>query len=138
MSSQIHYLASSSASTIVNPFRGKVEEVLFRHIDNENFQIEDMCRALHISRTKLYRKLKRYYGCSYTDLVCTYRMRKAAELLKTTANTISEVAYDTGFRDPSYFVKTFKKYHGVTPGRYRRLQMTVFRSHADMSVAAIY
>lgn len=47
-----------------------------------------------------------------------YRIERACYLLFTTNQTITEVAYNTGFNDLSYFIKTFKKYKGTTPKQY--------------------
>ena len=33
---------------------------------------------------------------------------------------ITEIAYRNGFNDLSYFIRTFKKYKGMTPGKYKR------------------
>lgn len=47
-----------------------------------------------------------------------YRIERACYLLLTTNQTITEIAYNTGFNDLSYFIKTFKKYKGTTPKQY--------------------
>ena len=47
-----------------------------------------------------------------------YRIERACYLLLTTNQSITEVAYNTGFNDLSYFIKIFKKYKGVTPKQY--------------------
>lgn len=47
-----------------------------------------------------------------------YRIEVACELLLTTDLSITEVSLDCGFNDVSYFIKTFKKYKGLTPKQY--------------------
>ena len=42
-------------------------------------------------------------------------LEKAKDLLQTTSKTVSEVAYDVGFNDPSYFSRSFKEEFGHAP-----------------------
>ncbi len=51
-----------------------------------------------------------------------HRVQIAAHLLQTTDLSITEVGFSCGFNDPSYFIKTFKRYMHTTPGRYARLR----------------
>ena len=48
------------------------------------------------------------------------RMELAARMLKDTLLTIAEIAERCGYKDIYYFGKSFKKYHSISPGRYRR------------------
>lgn len=54
------------------------------------------------------------------DYLNYYRIERACYLLSTTNQTITEVAYNTGFNDSSYFIKIFKRYKGITPKQYVR------------------
>ena len=47
-----------------------------------------------------------------------YRIERACSELSTSDLTLAEVAYRCGFSDVSYFIKTFKRYKGITPHRY--------------------
>jgi AraC family transcriptional regulator len=47
-------------------------------------------------------------------------MERAAELLSTTDDPISQIALDVGFSSQSHFTTVFKKFNGVTPLAYRR------------------
>ncbi len=55
------------------------------------------------------------------DYLNRQRIEKACYQLATTDDSITEIAYDSGFNDLSYFIRTFKKYKGITPGRYKRI-----------------
>lgn len=54
------------------------------------------------------------------DYVIRVRIQKACELLKRGDRTITDVAYDVGFRDSNYFSRIFKKITDCTPGEYRK------------------
>lgn len=53
-------------------------------------------------------------------LIVTHILGEAKRLLLYTDNTVSEIAYQLEFTDPSYFVKYFKKHLNVTPEAYRK------------------
>lgn len=52
------------------------------------------------------------------DYLNYYRIERACYQLLTSEQSITEVAYNSGFNDLSYFIKTFKRYKGTTPKRY--------------------
>lgn len=54
------------------------------------------------------------------DYLNYYRIERACHLLSTSNQSITEVAYNTGFNDLSYFIKIFKRYKGITPKQYVR------------------
>ncbi len=55
------------------------------------------------------------------DYLNHQRIEQACYQLSTTDDSITEIAYRNGFNDLSYFIRTFKKYKGITPGKYKRI-----------------
>ena len=49
-----------------------------------------------------------------------YRIKIAAELLLNTDKPVTEICFETGFHDASYFTKTFRELTGYTPTSFRR------------------
>ena len=49
-----------------------------------------------------------------------YRIECACEQLRTTGDSVTDIAYRCGFNDLSYFIKTFRHYKGTTPKSYRK------------------
>lgn len=88
------------------------------NMDNSEFGVDDLCRELGLSRTQLYRKLKGLVGQSANEFVRSFRLKRAAQLLKKQEMTISEVTYQVGFNDLQYFRYCFKKQFGVNPSEY--------------------
>ncbi len=95
-----------------------LEDVL-QHIDanmdNELFGVESLCAEMGISERQVQRKIKAITNKSPNQLISSVRLHRAKELLLENTYNISEVAYQTGFSNPSYFSKSFKKEFGVTP-----------------------
>lgn len=63
-------------------------------------------------------KIKTLTGKSPMELIKTMRMKRACELMKETALSVADIAEQTGFQTPGYFIKVFKNHFGETPGHY--------------------
>ena len=59
-------------------------------------------------------------GRSIVQTIHEVRVSHAQRLLAQTGKTCTEIAYEVGFCDQSYFIKQFRSVTGVTPARYRR------------------
>ena len=75
--------------------------------------------ALGVPPAALSRALAHVTGRSTKELVTDRVMLEAARLLRFTDLTIQEVAHRTGFRDPLYFSRAFKRHQGEAPQAYR-------------------
>lgn len=99
-------------------FKDRLLDIMERSYDKSDFTVESMSEALGMSRVHLYRKTQEIYGIAPTDLLRTFRLRKATAMLKRGGYTVSEVAYSVGFSTPGYFTKCFKEMFGVTPSEF--------------------
>ena len=77
-----------------------------------------------MSKTHLNRKLNALTETSANEFIRTYRLKKAARLLSGKSGNISEIAYEVGFSNPSYFAESFKKLFGYSPSEYLQNQRT--------------
>jgi len=50
----------------------------------------------------------------------TIRLNKAAEMLRQKTDTVTQIAYETGFNNLSWFAKAFKEQFGVSPSKYTK------------------
>ncbi|MEZ4924880.1 MAG: response regulator [Saprospiraceae bacterium] len=101
-------------------FMQKVQTVLEAEMDNENFGVEELCRAMHLGRTQLHNKLKALTGKSTTLYIRSVRLHKAFQLLLNTDKTISEIAFEVGFRHLQHFSTSFAEEFGKSPSSYRK------------------
>lgn len=88
------------------------------NMDNANLNIEEFAKQMNISRSMLFRKLKATTGLAPVDFVHRVRITYSIELLRGDYN-FSQIAYMTGFNDPKYFTKCFKRYTGMTPSEWK-------------------
>jgi|GEM_PF-3916361 len=96
-------------------FRAKVE----KELANPDFSVPQLCKELGVSHTQLHRKLKAISGMSAIQMIKSIRMEKAKILLQDTDLSVGEIAYKTGYNDPSYFGRVFARYAGKSPSNYR-------------------
>lgn len=101
-------------------FKEKAIAIIHQHINDENFNIDQMAEMMHMGRTKLYGKVKELTGMSPNKLLMSERMRMAAELLEEGELNISEIGFRVGITDASYFNKCFKQFFGMAPGKYKK------------------
>ncbi len=80
--------------------------------------LQDMAGSVKMSPKYFCRFFHEMTHRTPIDYLNFYRIDRACYLLITTDQSITEVAYSCGFNDLSYFIKTFKKYKGTTPGKY--------------------
>jgi DNA-binding response OmpR family regulator len=100
-------------------FLQKITTALEKNYQDENYGIFKLCLDIGISRAQLHRKLIALTGKSTSDLIRHYRMKKAKDILLTSDKSISEIAYQVGFKDPNYFTKSFTREYGMTPTQFR-------------------
>jgi YesN/AraC family two-component response regulator len=100
-------------------FLQKAMEIVERHMNDDEFGVDDFSREIGLSRTQLHRKLVALTDCSARDFLRRLRLERASDLLHRNAGTVSEIAYQVGFRDPSHFARCFRKQFGVAPGAVR-------------------
>ena len=81
----------------------------------KDIDLTDLSRALGVSRTQLFRKMKALVGMSVTEFIRDYRLRRAFELLQSGEMRIGEVIQATGFNSRSYFYRSFKAKFGCRP-----------------------
>lgn len=97
-------------------FLQKVISIIHKEISDDAFGAAKLARELNLSESQVYRKLKAITGRSTALFIRSIRLQKGKELLLTTDRTISEISYDVGFNDPSWFSRTFKQEFGISPG----------------------
>lgn len=107
-----------SAVPMDQQFLQTVTATIEAHLGDAQFGVEPLAKAVGMSVTHLNRKLKALVGQSAGKLIRSMRLQRAADLLQQQAGTVSEIAYDLGFGDPTNFGRAFKAQFGVTPGQW--------------------
>jgi transcriptional regulator GlxA family with amidase domain len=82
--------------------------------------LEELARTAHMSPRHFQRLFRRTTGYPAFEHLLRVRLRHAAELLRNTTRTITDIAYSCGFRDSNYFSRCFRQYMEQSPSHYRR------------------
>jgi len=112
-----HFADSTEAIFLGNEqeFISRAIAIIEIQMENPRFSVDDLARALAMSRSQLHRKFIALTNQSTTQFIHAVRLHKAAALLKQKKYTISEVAYKVGFDDAGYFGRIFRKHYGKSP-----------------------
>ena len=100
-------------------FMEELYKLMEEELSNSELDVTRITKLLLISRTKLYYKIKGLTGETPSNFFRTYKLNRAAELLKSGKYTVSEIADKCGFSTQSHFSVVFKKQYGVTPTEYK-------------------
>lgn len=95
-----------------------VVEYIRRNL-SEPISVTRLCELACMSRSAFYRAFTSRFGIAPNQMILQERINHAKELLDDPRTNVKEVCYATGFTDPNYFIRMFKKQEGTTPGRYR-------------------
>lgn len=105
-------------------FQGKfieqAEAAILEHISNEQFGVSELADFMNMSRSNLLRKIKKQTGLSASQFIRQIRLQKGLELIKQRELSVSEIAYQVGFANNSYFTKCFREHYGYSPGEVRK------------------
>ena len=100
-------------------FMEELYKLMEEELSNSELDVTRITKLLLISRTKLYYKIKGLTGETPSSFFRTYKLNRAAELLKSGKYTVSEISDKCGFSTQSHFSVVFKKQFGVTPTEYK-------------------
>lgn len=98
----------------------RAQKLVEEHLADKNYNVDQFSSDMCASRMTLYRKIHGITGQSPSEFINTIRLKHAAELLRTSTLSTSQISDRTGFSSPSYFTKNFKKMFGCLPKEYRR------------------
>ena len=82
--------------------------------------VEEIARHVGVDRTYLYRICRQYLGCSPKEYLTRVRLDAAAQLLRGTDLSMTEIAASCGFRELTALDRQFKLHTGSTPLAWRK------------------
>lgn len=96
----------------------EIKDFLTSNLDS-TYSLEELSQRFNISLTMMKKCFRGIYGAPIHSYLRTYRMNKAAEMLRNTDIPIVDCALAVGYSNPSKFSDAFRREIGMLPSEYR-------------------
>lgn len=117
-------LARAEVSDAVG-LRGKPAfQELLAYIEDRydtELSLHELSQKFHYNENYFCELFRKNTGKTFSQYITDIRMQKAAHLLNQGSFSLSDICIRVGYKDYFYFIKAFKKYHGVPPAQYRKI-----------------
>ena len=94
-----------------------VYQIVEENYHDPAFGTRAVAKALFISERNFQRKFKKITQRSFMEYLIEVKLEKACELL-ISGSKVADAAFDSGFNDPSYFSRRFKRHYGLSPTQF--------------------
>lgn len=91
----------------------------------DRLSLAELANLCHLSEATFKRRFRTVFNEPPATYVRRRRLERAADLLRSTNDTVAEIAYDCGFSDAGYFGKLFRREFGAAPVEWRRTGTSV-------------
>ena len=111
-------MTSKNILSIDRQFLQKAKKTVEENMSDFEFSIENFAEKMDLSRIQLHRKLKALINQSAGDFLRTIRLNRAAGLIQSKSGNITQITFEVGFNNLSYFSKCFREQFGMLPSEY--------------------
>lgn len=98
----------------------KITRYIQQHYQ-EHLTLDELARHMFLSKTYISRSFSKYFGISFTGYLELLRLSSAVRMLAGQGK-LAQIAEKSGFPNVNAMIQAFRKYWGITPGEYRRIQ----------------
>ncbi len=113
---QNHPVTQSAAYRMTSQFRALAYKTA-----KENLKVADLAKMMNVSPNHLNKSVKSTTSKTASEIINEIKIIEIKYLLYQSDLTISEISYEMGFSDPSYFTRFFRKREGISPTEFRQL-----------------
>ena len=125
------HIPEMNEATRQDKFIDTLTQLVEKHMSESDLSVEKLSGIMNMSQKMLYRRVKSYTGMSTIMFIRKIRMKNAATLLANTDLSVAEVAYRVGFKDPSYFTKSFGEEFAKTPVQFKKELEQIKKSRSE-------
>ncbi len=101
--------------------KDNIVEYVLTHYMDVNLSVNIIGEQFHLTPAYMSKLFKEQTGVSIPDHINDIRIRRAKELLKEPGLGIGQIAERVGYNNSNAFIRTFKKYEGITPGQFKEV-----------------
>ena len=121
-SNEFEYLSTDEYNAAPNPIELERINQVYHYI-HENYTrqiaVDEAAQLINLTKSAFCKFIKRKTKKTFTRIVNEVRLGKASELLIETDKPVSQICYEVGFNDPSYFFRVFSEMFNQTPRQFR-------------------
>ncbi len=114
-----NYFKNSFSHVIDDAFLKEMEKELTENFSDPTFNVKTLSQKLLIGRTTLYMRSLALTGQTPTQLIRSFRLKRAAKLLRTGFCSVTDVAFEVGFTSTSHFTRCFKREYHRLPSTFK-------------------
>lgn len=100
-------------------------DIVEQHMSDFNFNVKMLREEMGVSRMQLQRKIKALTDQSPVEFIRVLRLKRAVQLISQRQDNITQITYEVGFNNLSYFAKCFKEHFGLSPSEYASQKVEV-------------
>jgi AraC-like DNA-binding protein len=132
--SPLLHLDTPDLTSMDQRFLQKAVKLVMDHIADPEFNVDTFGASISLSRRQLHRKLIALTGHPPSQFIRSLRLSRAAGLIAKKTGTITEIAYEVGFNNLSYFARCFQEEFGCTPSEYGnpKFQKNKFQANSNL------
>lgn len=119
-------IASQVTQVKAESMRGMIGEVtrfIHEHYQDYNLNVNMIGKEFQIKPSYLSQMFKNITGEGMLDYIGQYRVLKSKEIIREQQLSIAEIARLAGFTETATFIRVFKKHEGITPGKYKEMEL---------------
>ncbi len=98
----------------------KLKSIIEENLSNASFSVEMLAEKMNLSRAHLFRKAKALINISPSEFINDLRLQRAAQMIRSRTDNVSQIGYAVGYNEQSYFSKRFRKKFGMSPKDYAK------------------
>ena len=101
-------------------FHSRLDNLIEENLCNHDLSVDFLATKMLVSRSLLFRRVKRIAGKSVVEYINDFRINRAKELLADESHHLTEISELVGFSSLRYFSRVFKSVTGESPSVYRQ------------------
>jgi len=86
---------------------------------DKDLTLEECAMKLHYNANYLSSVFRKETGCAFSEYLTKYRFNIAKKWLDESDLTVKDIAARLRYNNPQNFIRSFRKWEGITPGQYR-------------------
>ncbi|RAV02009.1 helix-turn-helix domain-containing protein [Paenibacillus sp. YN15] len=113
-----------NSKTKADELVARIMAYISRHYDHSGLSLNLLSEEFAISPNHLSKLFKQSTGINFVDYLIAVRMQEAQRLLLANQDTVNQIAERVGYTNVTSFMRSFKKYSGMTPSEFRQAERT--------------